>query len=173
VIWVLVIGKSSHETKLDLCLVARAFGASNISFAESNKSNDRKLSRYCDNINGKWGGKFSVSFFKDWKKFLDTKKNYVKVYLTRYGLPVKKVEYALKTYKNILIMVSMSESVKSLYKTSDFNVSITTQPHSSASSIAIFLHNFYDGRELAMHFENAKYKIIPEEHDIHIEKSKN
>jgi tRNA (cytidine56-2'-O)-methyltransferase len=49
-------------------------------------------------------------------------------------------------------------------------VSITDQPHSSTSAIAVFLHEFYSGRELAMHFENARYKVVPSEQGVHVEK---
>ena len=171
-IWVLVVGRASGETSLDLCLVARAFGASSITFAPGPKANASGLVRYSSALNRKWGGRFSITFAKDWKRFISEKKNYVKIYLTRYGIPIKKVEYTLKTYKNILIIVSMSESVKSLYKACDFNVSITNQPHTSASAIAVFLHNFYNGRELAIRFENAAYKVVPSEHDIHVEKAR-
>ena len=171
-IWILVIGKGSPEANLDIALTARAFGASSITFLSNSRKPDQNIIRHIKGVNKKWGGKFSISFSNNWKEFLKSKKNYIKIYLTRYGVPIKKVEYALKTYKNILIVVSMTESIKSLYKNCDFNVSITTQPHTCASSIAVFLHNFYNGRELAMHFENAKYKVVPEEHNIHVEKFK-
>ena len=52
----------------------------------------------------------------------------------------------------------------------DFSVSITDQPHSSSSAVAVFLHEFYSGRELAMHFENARYKIVPSEQGQYVEK---
>ncbi len=170
-IWVLVIGKGTYDTDLNLCLTARAFGASAITFSPMRGKTDPKLTKYCESVNKKWGGKFSVDFSADWKPFLGSKKNYIKVYLTRYGIPMKKLEYAVKTYKNIILVITMSESVKSLYGLVDFNISISSQPHSSVSALAVFLDNFYKGRELAMHFENASYRVVPEEHDIHVEKA--
>lgn len=171
-IWVLVVGKSSYEHNLDLCLVARAFGASNITFGLKDKTGVKRLIRYCKLVDKNWGGRFAVSSTNNWKGFIKDKKNYLKVYLTRYGIPIKKMEYQIRTYKNVLVVVSTSESIKELYKATDFNLSITAQPHSCASSISVFLHDFYNGRELAMHFENAKYKIAPEEHGVRIQKSK-
>ena len=68
--------------------------------------------------------------------------------------------------------MTLTEAYKNLYKVTDFNVSLTTQPHCSTAAISVFLHVFYEGRELAMHFENAKYKVVPEERRVHIEKSR-
>lgn len=168
-IWVLAVGKASYESKLDLAMVARAFGASNITFSP-NERQAKKLSRYCQNVSKKWGGKFGVSFTDNWKSVVSEKKNYLKIYLTRYGVPMKDLGYQIKTYKNVLVVVSFSESIKPLYDSADFNVSLSVQPHSCASSIAIFLHEFYQGRELAMHFENAMYKINPDQHGINVKK---
>jgi tRNA (cytidine56-2'-O)-methyltransferase len=164
---VLVIGNGAYESNLDLCLAARAFGAHEVTFTTTKNS---KLANQFKAVNRNWGGDFSVSFVKDWKAFLKSKKNYKMIYLTRYGIPIDKVKYALKTYKNIMLLVTLTENVKNAYKMSDFNVSITTQPHCSTAAIAVFLHTFYEGRELAMHFENAKYKVVPEQERIHVEK---
>ncbi len=169
---ILVIGKGNRESYLDLALVSRAFGASSITFCAKDARDIGPISRGISRTNSKWGGKFSVSYAKNWKDFIKEKKNYLKIYLTRYGVPMKKLEYQVRTYKNVLLIVSFTEAIRPLYKAADFNISITAQPHTSASSIAVFLHDFYNGRELAMHFENARYKIVPEEHGIHVQKSK-
>lgn len=166
---VLVIGKNTVENNMDICLAARAFGAANVTFVGKKSP---KIDRYFKALNRKWGGSFAVSFTNDWEGYLADKKNYKTIYLTRYGTPISKVEYSLKTYKNILVIVTLSESIKSLYNMSDFNVSISTQPHCAAAAIAVFLHTFYQGRELAMHFENAQLKVVPETRRIHIEKTK-
>ncbi len=171
-ILVLVIGKGSHESYLDLALVSRAFGASAITFCAKDAGDIRSIERAIKGTNSKWGGKFSVFHTKNWKEFINEKKNYLKIYLTMYGLPMKKLEYQIRTYKNILLIVSFTEAIKPLYRAADFNISITAQPHTCASAISVFLHNFYNGRELALHFENAGYKVVPEEHSIHIQKSK-
>ncbi len=166
---VLVVGRSSYEDKISLCMVARAFGASNITFYPSDSGVKGKLARKCRALNRDWGGTFGFAFTDDWKGYVSEKKNYLKVYLTRYGLPIGKIGYRVRTYKNVLLIVSENESTKQLYKAADFNISITTQPHSCASSVAVFLHDFYQGRELAMHFENAMYKINPEQHGMRVE----
>ncbi len=149
-------------------MAARAFGAHNVTFASIRNP---KMMNQFKVLNKKWGGDFNVSFVDNWQDFLKSKKNYKTIYLTRYGTPINKIKYSLKTYKNIMLIVTLTEAYKNLYKMADFNVSITAQPHSATSAIAIFLHLFYEGRELAMHFENAKYKVVPEERKVHVEKA--
>ena len=129
--------------------------------------------RYVNKLEKKWGGRFRVSFLKSYKDAFKKAANYKKVYLTRYGMPLNKLTYTLNTYKNIMLIVSYTEAPSKLLNgLADFNVSVTDQPHCSAPAIAVFLHDFYRGRELAMHFENAKYKVIPKEHGVGIEKIK-
>ena len=165
---ILAIGKYSYLNSLDLCLTARALGAAEMIFTQEK---DPRIPRYVNRLEKNWGGKFEASFVKSYKETLKNATNYKKVYLTRYGVPLNKLTYTLNTYKNIMLIVSSKEvPPKILNDLTDFNVSITNQPHCSVASIAVFLHDFYRGRELAMHFENAKYKVIPKEHGISVEK---
>ena len=156
IISVLVIGGCSSECKETLAETARAFGASEIAFTGAE---DRHIKYIMASLNSKWGGRFAVTFVGNYMHYINSKTPYKKVYLTRYGTPVAKSIYTLKTYKNLLVIITMKEAHKQVSKIADFGVSITTQPHSGASALAIFLHMFYEGRELALHFENAKYKI--------------
>lgn len=168
VISVLAIGRYDYPSSIAMCLTARALGASEMIFASRR---DAKIIRYVNNLERGWGGKFKVSFVKSYETALRNATKYKTVYLTRYGIPLFKMTYTLNTYKNILLMVSsVKASSKLLHNIADFNVSITDQPHCSAAAIAVFLHDFYRGRELAMHFENARYKVIPKEHGISVEK---
>ena len=150
-----------------MCLTARALGASEIIFTSSKKE---KLVRYAGRLERDWGGVFGVTFNHDYRKVLADANKYKKVYLTRYGVPLPKLIYSLKTYKNIMLIVSsVQASSKPLHEIADFNISVTDQPHCGAAAIAIFLHEFYEGRELAVHFKNSKYKVIPAEHGINVE----
>lgn len=90
---------------------------------------------------------------------MQASKKYVKICLTRFGAPLQNKMYSLRTYKNIVLIVPLKEKKQQMQSVSDFDISITSQPHCGAAAIAIFLHEFYSGRELAMHFENPKYKI--------------
>ncbi|MGC8669687.1 MAG: tRNA (cytidine(56)-2'-O)-methyltransferase [Candidatus Micrarchaeia archaeon] len=153
---ILVIGNYSHESMLNIAETARAFGAMEIAFTGKE---DKSIKRHISALNSKWGGKFSVLFIKNYHEFINSKIHYKKVYLTRYGVQINKAIYTLRTYKNLLVIVTSKDVKSSVGKLADFSVSITAQPHSGASALAVFLHMFYEGRELAMHFENAKYKI--------------
>jgi tRNA (cytidine56-2'-O)-methyltransferase len=167
VIRVLSVGREPYKTNAEMCLVARAFGASGITFSSRR---DPRLSRFVQLNNSKWGGSFSVDFDSNYVKALDPESSYKKVYLTMYGMPLQDVIGTLRTYKNLLLIVTDKEAVAPVYTRSDFNVSVTGQPHTSASAVAVFLHEFYSGRELAMHFGNARYKILPSEQGMHVEK---
>jgi tRNA (cytidine56-2'-O)-methyltransferase len=169
---VLAVGSSTYSTSLDLCLTSRALGASEIIFI--GKKSDSKILHYMESLNKKWGGRFKVKFTKSSKEALKSASKYAKVYLTRYGMPLQEKSYTLRTYKNMLLIVTLQDKdeMNPMHKIADFNISVSSQPHCSAAAIAIFLHEFYNGRELAMHFENAQFKLVPHEHEVEIKKLK-
>lgn len=167
---VLIIGKPSSERMQNIILASRAFGANAVIFTTTDKKSMNKMKRLCQSVSKEWGGTFNIQFISNWKTFIPKKKNYKSIYLTRYGIGITEKEYELRTYKNILLILSVSENIKELYNIADFNISITHQPHTIISAIVAFLSVYYHGRELALHFENAEYKIIPEVHGIHVEK---
>jgi tRNA (cytidine56-2'-O)-methyltransferase len=164
---ILSIGKGTYEHNSELCLVARAFGASGVVLSSRK---DPKLVKFMRLNNSKWGGSFTVESESNYMKALDQEGSYKKVYLTRYGVPLQEVISTLRTYRNLLLIVTDKEAFGPASSRADFSVSITGQPHTSASAIAVFLHEFYSGRELAMHFENAQYKVVPSERGVHVEK---
>lgn len=166
---ILSIGRGEYPATLDLCLTARALGALEITFVGKK---DGRLSRYINVINSKWGGKFKIKFVDSYTDALKAASKYTKVYLTRFGEPLQSKRSILKTYKNILLIVTPGNEMSKMHEISNFNVSVSSQPHCSAAAIAIFLHEFYEGRELAMHFENAKMKVIPAERGIAIRPQK-
>lgn len=155
---VLAVGKSDYQGNLDLCLTSRALGASEITFIGRK---DPRLVRSINTINRNWGGKFRVSFVKSYDEIMSNSKKSIKIYLTRYGAPLQGKSQTIRTYKSIILIVTLKDNVKQIHDTSDFNISVSSQPHSSSGAVAIFLHEYYKGRELAMHFENARYKLVP------------
>ena len=83
-----------------------------------------------------------------------------------YGLPLNDVIEEIKGKKGKKLVVVGGEKVpKIVYKLADWNVSITNQPHSEISALAIFLHELFEGEELNLEFRNAKIKIIPHRTD--------
>ncbi len=48
------------------------------------------------------------------------------------------------------------------YELADWNVSVTSQPHSEVSALSIFLHELFGGRELSKTFEDARIRVVPQ-----------
>lgn len=164
---VLAIGQNTYTGNIDLCLTSRALGASEITFIGKK---DPRLIRYVNSINRKWGGTFRVSFAKNLNEILKNSEKAIKVYLTKFGVPLQSKDNMIRTYKNI-ILITTTKDIPNIHKITDFNISVTSQPHCDTAAIAIFLHEYYKGRELAMHFENAKYKLVEgEEKTRHLRK---
>ena len=80
-----------------------------------------------------------------------------------YGISVKKKINVIKEEKRILIIIGSEHVPGVYYGLADYNISITSQPISELSALTIFLHEYFDGKELDIKFENAKVRIIPQE----------
>ena len=49
-----------------------------------------------------------------------------------------------------------------MYQMVDWNLGVTSQPHSEAAALGVFLHDFFQGKELDKEFKNPKLKVIPQ-----------
>ena len=144
------------------CLVARALGAKEIVLAGEK---DTKLQKAVKAIAKKWGGAFKVSLSGSWKKSLTAfkRKGYAIVHLTMYGLPIQKRIKKVRREGKVLVVVGSQKVPGELYQLSDYNLAVTNQPHSEIAALAVFLHDFFQGKELEKKFPKAKMKIIPSE----------
>lgn len=148
-----------------LALAARALGAKGMYFSGQF---DASLLKTVEKVSYAWGGDFKVKYVKDYLKFIKKwRENGGKIiHLTMYGLPLNDVIEEIKGKKGKKLVVVGGEKVpKIVYKLADWNVSITNQPHSEISALAIFLHELFEGEELNLEFRNAKIKIIPHRTD--------
>jgi tRNA (cytidine56-2'-O)-methyltransferase len=98
----------------------------------------------------------------DWKR-----KGGLIVHLTAYGENIETsdvLERIKAIEKDVLVIVGSQKVLGEFFseKVSDFNVAIGNQPHSECASLAVFLDRFFQGKELAKSFENAKMWIVPE-----------
>ena len=50
---------------------------------------------------------------------------------------------------------------RAIYEKADFNISISNQPHSEISALAIVLDRLHKGKQFDMKFENSVRRIIP------------
>ncbi len=157
-----------HRKKRDLrltthvCLTARALGANEVILSGEK---DESIINSVRDVADRWGGTFKVSYEKNWRKVLITHKlkGYKIVHLTMYGAPVQKKISAIKKHKKILIVVGSEKVPGEVYSVADYNVSVTSQPHSEVAALSIFLHEYFSGKELNKQFRNAKVKIVPHE----------
>ena len=149
---VVVVGNCNYNSQVDLMPSARALGASSITFTAQREN--KQIIDLNKRVMRKWGGEFKVRFSRTIAESFKDKRNYKIVYLTQFGEPLNKIAHTLKAYRNLLIVVSSKESIKSIMDKSDFKVSVSRQPNSTTAALSIFLHVFFEGRELAVHFKN-------------------
>ena len=144
-----------------IALTARALGADG---AIISGEEDRPMIKSIEDVAERWGGTFSCKYEKDWKGVIGAykEKGYKIVHLTFYGLPIRQKIEEIRN-KDVLVIVGAEKVPKDLYYVADYNISITNQPHSEISALAIFLHEYFSGKELEKTFENARIKIIPRE----------
>ena len=142
-----------------VALTARAFGASRIVV----DSRDEELETGIRSIVSRFGGRFEIETGKKASVFLREFQGTV-VHLTMYGVPVESVIDQIRDktgIDSIAIVVGASKVPPEIYHSSDFNVSVTNQPISEVSALAIFLDRLYQGRELSSEF-GGKFRVIPQ-----------
>ncbi len=156
-----------HRQKRDaritthVCLTARAFGADK---GILSGEEDTKLMENVRDVVKRWGGKFKVDYQKNYENLIDEWKNNggEVVHLTMYGSQVQGVINEIRNSpKDKLVVVGGARVPTKVYKQADWNVSITTQPHSEVSSLAVFLHMLFEGKELDKEFEDGEMKVVP------------
>lgn len=143
-----------------VALTARAFGADSILV----DSEDGELEETVRKLVRNFGGNFRIETGVNWRQTL-SRFSGVKVHLTMYGMPVDQVIPEIReNAKNsdLLIVVGASKVPPEVYEESSYNVSVTSQPISEVSALAILLDRFFEGRELARSFD-GRMNVIPSE----------
>ncbi|MCL4331903.1 MAG: tRNA (cytidine(56)-2'-O)-methyltransferase [Candidatus Thermoplasmatota archaeon] len=129
-----------------VALAARALGGSGIYIDEKDDELEERIRR----ISLEFGGNFSVESGLKPERVISRFTGPV-VHLTMYGLPFQdKIDEVRKESegKDILIVVGSQKVPFSIYEKSKYNLSVTNQPHSEVSALAVFLDRFYGGKEL-------------------------
>jgi tRNA (cytidine56-2'-O)-methyltransferase len=149
-----------------VALAARALGAKGIIISDIE---DPKIEETTMKISRNWGGKFSFKMGTKWQTVLKEwkTKGDIVVHLTAYGENIQTsnvLERIRKTGKNVMLIVGSQKVPREFYteQVSDYNVAIGNQPHSECASLAVFLDRYFQGKELARNFEDAKVKIVPQ-----------
>lgn len=159
-----------HRVKRDaritthVCLTSRAFGASKVWLSGEE---DQKLIGNVMDIVNRWGGNFEVEYEKNYMHVINEwRKNGGKVvHLTMYGSQAHEIVGEVQdSESDILIIVGGAKVPTKVYKNSDWNVSVTTQPHSEVAALAVFQHLLMDGKEFDLEFEDPVFEVIPTAH---------
>jgi len=144
-------------------LTARALGADRIIITGDK---DETLLKSIRRVAGRWGGEFEVAMQDSWKPVVKAFKEegYEIIHLTMYGLPFQtKLEEIRKSPKNKLLIVGGEKVPGEVYQAADYNLAVTSQPHSEIAALAVFLDSFFEGKELEREFPRAKIKVVPQE----------
>ncbi|MDD2472913.1 MULTISPECIES: tRNA (cytidine(56)-2'-O)-methyltransferase [unclassified Methanoculleus] len=140
-------------------LAARALGARGMYLA----ADDRGVVASIEDVASRWGGDFFVENNVAWRRCIrDWKAGGGKVaHLTMYGLRMTDVIDEIRSQERVLVVVGAEKVPGEIYGLADYNVSVTTQPHSEISSLALFLDHLYEGKELNREYPDAKIRIEP------------
>ncbi len=162
-VWVLRLGhRRGRDPRLTthVALTARALGCNRIILSGEK---DEAIINSIKKIVKKWGGPFEVEYENNWRNFIKdwTGKT---IHLTMYGMPIhEKINEIKKSKQDLLVIVGSEKVSAEVYQLSDWNISITNQPHSEVAALAILLDKLFNGKELKKKFRNAKIEIIPQE----------
>jgi len=142
-------------------LVARALGVDSIIYSGDK---DGKMVESVNDVTKRFGGPFKASYESKWKDVIRNykKKKYSIVHLTVYGLPIQKQIGKIRKHKNILLIVGSEKVPWEAYEYADYNISVSSQPHSEIASLAVFLHDYFKGKELEKKFRKASIRIEPQ-----------
>jgi tRNA (cytidine56-2'-O)-methyltransferase len=167
----IVVLRWGHRPQRDLrltthvALTARALGASAFILSDIE---DAKIRETVEKITRNWGGLFLFEMGASWKKAVRNwkKKGGIVVHLTVYGenIQTSDVLDRIRNRGKDIMVIAGSQKVPGEFfskSVSDFNVAIGNQPHSECASLAVFLDRFFEGKELARDFENAKIRVAP------------
>jgi len=140
-------------------LTARALGARGMYLA----AEDRGVVTSIQDVVSRWGGDFFVEDGVKWRQCIrDWKASGGSVvHLTMYGLPMTDLVEEIRVLDRVLFVVGAEKVPGEIYGLADYNVSVTTQPHSEISSLALFLDHLFEGKELNREYLDAQIRIEP------------
>jgi len=140
-------------------LLSRALGARGMFLAGTDKGIVESIRRVVE----QWGGDFFIEDGVKWRRCIDEwkKSGGVVVHLTMYGMPVRDYEAGIRNHEKIMVIVGAEKVPGEVYGLSDYNISVTGQPHSEIASLAVFLDRIFEGSELGLEFPDAKIRVIP------------
>ncbi len=163
----ITVVRLGHRTERDkrvtthCALVARALGAESITLCGEK---DDKILESVKAVVNHWGGNFYITYSPSWKKTLSTLKrqHYTIVHATMYGEPLQKKAKKISSLKKIAIVVGAEKVPSEVYAMTDYNIAVTSQPHSEIAALALILHAIQGNASLEKKFSRAKISITPQ-----------
>ena len=151
-----------------LLLAARAFGAQGATYTGTR---DPPMEETVRKVRLDWGGSFEVGYSKSWRNTVEAWRRRGKiVHLTMYGLPIQEaISSVREDLSDKLVVVGGAKVPGAVYSLADWNLAVTSQPHSEVSALAVFLHELFEGRELTGVFEGARLRVVPQERGKRVE----
>jgi len=137
-----------------VALVARAFGAQRMHLHRY----DERISSGVDEVTRRFGGEFEIFPAPRPIRCIEDFSG-VKVHLTMYGLPLKEKIDEIRGADRILVIAGSEKVPRDVYGKVDYNISVTSQPHSEIAALAVFLEGLVGERN---YFTGGLY-IVPQE----------
>ncbi len=142
-----------------VALTARALGAEKVILSGEK---DEKIIGSVEDIARRWGGDFEVGYEKNFRRIINNFHG-VKVHLTMYGLRVQDKMKDIRGEKDVLVVLGSEKVPGDVYHMVDYNIAVGSQPHSEVAALAVFLHEYFGGKELEKEFGGAKIRVVPQE----------
>ena len=114
-------------------------------------------------VNEAWGGRFEVVKAPSWRSVFKEAKaeGRLVMHLTMYGIPIQDRVSELASSSKFLIAVGGPKVPREVYELADYNIAVTSQPHSEIAALAITVHELQKGEELKKVFGDYKLRIVP------------
>jgi tRNA (cytidine56-2'-O)-methyltransferase len=140
-------------------LAARAFGANGMMLAEK----DIGVVQTLRDVVERWGGDFTIQDGVSWRQCIREWKasGGTVVHLTMYGLKLTNAVEELRGKQRILLIAGAEKVPGEVYGLADYNISVSTQPHSEVSGVAVFLDRLFSGETMDREYPGAPMRIVP------------
>jgi len=147
------------RTLTHLCLVSRALGAESIFLDDA----ENDVIHTLEEVNRTWGGDFKVVLGVPWRRVIVDSKAEGRsiVHLTMYGMPIQEKIAEIRKLERLLLVVGGPKVPGRVYHDADYNIAVTSQPHSEIAALAITLHEVQSGEELKSAFGKSRLRILP------------
>lgn len=147
--------KRDERLSTHVCLTARALGADKVHVAGTDSSPIESV----DEVTRRFGGEFEAATMEEPRDFIRGWEGDI-VHLTMYGLPIQDVVGEVRE-RDVLVVVGSQKVGWDVFEAADWNVAVSNQPHSEVAALAVFLHEYWEGRELEKEFGGGEVEVLP------------